>query len=41
MITALRSALFCAKVVSHDDGRTDLIGIIGGEISADSRPGVV
>lgn len=41
MITALRSALICAKVVTHDDGRTDLLGIVGGEISADSRPGVV
>lgn len=41
MITGLRSALICAKVVSNDDGRTDLIGIVGGEISADSRPGVV
>jgi hypothetical protein len=41
MITGLRSALICANVVTHNDGRTDLIGIVGGEISADSRPGVV
>lgn len=41
MITGLRSALICAKVQQHADGQTDYIGIIGADISADSRPGVV
>jgi hypothetical protein len=41
MITGLRSALFCAKVEMHRDGRADYLGILGAEMSADSRPGVV
>lgn len=41
MITGLRSALICAKVEMHSDGRTDYLGIVGAEISADSRPGFV
>lgn len=41
MIMGLRSALFCAKVEMHRDGQADYLGILGAEISADSRPGVV
>lgn len=41
MITGLRSALLCAKVEMHPDGRADYLGILGGEVSADSRPGMV
>ena len=41
MITGLRSALVCAEVKTSADGRTDYIGVIGAEISAETRPGVI
>jgi hypothetical protein len=41
MIVALRSAVPCEQVVTRDDGRTDYLGILGEELQAESRPGVV
>lgn len=41
MITGLRSALMCSKVEQHVDGRTDYIGVVGAELSAETRPGYV
>lgn len=41
MITGLRSALICSKVEQHADGRTDYIGVVGAELSADTRPGYI
>ena len=39
MITGLRSALICSKVEQHPDGRTDYIGVVGAELSAETKPG--
>jgi hypothetical protein len=41
MITALKSVLMCSKVEHDDDGRANIIGLIGETLRADSKPGFV
>lgn len=41
MITGIRSALLSDDVTVHPDGRVDLIGLHGGALITDTRPGVV
>jgi hypothetical protein len=41
MITGIRSAVLCDRVVTHTDGSIDLVGLWGERMNADSRPGIV
>jgi hypothetical protein len=41
MITGLRSALLCSKVEHRPDGSSAYIGILGADIYAGSRPGLI
>jgi hypothetical protein len=41
MITALKSVLMCSEFDRNDDGTTNILGLIGETLRADSAPGVV
>jgi hypothetical protein len=41
MITALKSLLMCSEFDRNDDGATNILGLIGETLHADSTPGVV